>query len=291
MLSHLKRFEPSDCTNGKEAYRVSNLERLMKPDEDELYKAFLGDITFSDRSLLIVHDGGGEWSAPAPPIYMNKFDRKKYEERYHINTTKQENWLRKFLKGQKEQKETQDSSQLPFPRVLVNVKTLPELLPSEGKEREFRSSFWRTLSEFKPHVGIVIAMSTLRRFGAAISLGLSWEQTIEDFAAELYLFPELKALSRFRHLFVRVGLVGLIHIENDGCAGCPFSGRVYFMPYTLEGIERDPESEGRVIGKNTLLLASLAFQQGRNNRPHQGKTGEGHVCRHPQCRWGFYDVS
>jgi hypothetical protein len=71
------------------------------------------------------------------------------------------------------------------------------------------------------------------------------------------LFYEKFGLSQFRHLFVRAGMVGVIHIENDHNK---VRGKVYFTPYAKDGIHRDPDLEGRTVGKNTLLIASLAYQ-------------------------------
>src|SRR6516164_7531758 len=47
-------------------------------------------------------------------------------------------------------------------------------------------------------IGIRLSLDQMQKQGAAITRGLSWEQTVEDFAAELYLFPPLMALSEFR---------------------------------------------------------------------------------------------
>lgn len=63
---------------------------------------------------------------------------------------------------------------------------------------------------------------------------LSWEQTVEDFGAELHLCPRLRALSHFRHLFLRVDRNGLIHLRSAGFkerASSRLSGRLYFAPY------------------------------------------------------------
>jgi hypothetical protein len=238
MLTHLKQFETPD--QSRQVFRVSHIDRLITPYQVKHKPVGLGELERSPGNLLIIHDGGGAWSAKEP-----------------------EDWFTEFLKAPKTNGAEDAGRAGSFPRVLVNVKVLPQLWPSNaGTPVRFRSPFWDAL--YKHHrrdVGIVVAMSTLRRNGAAISRGLSWEQTIEDFAAELHLFPELAALSQFRDLFVRVGVAGLIHIENDGSADCPYRGRIYFIPNTLDGIHRDPEVDGRVIGKNTLLIASLAYQQ------------------------------
>jgi hypothetical protein len=107
----------------------------------------------------------------------------------------------------------------------------------------------------KHKVGIVVSASALRRAGAAINTGLSWEQTTEDLTTELYHFPELRLLSDFAHLFVRIESFGVIHIYNNHGER---SGHLYFLPHGREIDKRDPEVNGRISCKNTLLLASLA---------------------------------
>src|SRR5262249_52761471 len=148
--------------------------------------------------------------------------------------------------------------------VVVNVKELPELTEpkSDAQLTKFQSPFWNELENHKDRVGIVVSLATLRRAGAAISSGLSWEHAVEDITAEMHLFPKLKALSQFRHLFIRVDLTGLVHIENtpepSGKPGLIVrQARLYFAPYADDAVHRDWEFEGSVIGKNTLLIARL----------------------------------
>jgi hypothetical protein len=234
MLTHIKQYE-------KKAYRVSHIDRLIVENPPLQRSLFWNELPYSPENLLIVHYGGGAWS-----------------DRESIHSENIHKPFKDFLFAVKTETEKEGTNSA-VPPILVNTKQLPELLPPSSEVgRQFCSPLWRALSEHPSNVGVVVAMSTLRRFGAAISLGFSWEQTIEDFAAELHLFPELKALTAFRHLFVRVGVAGLIHIERDGNKDSPCRGKLYFIPDTLEAFDRDPEVQGRVIGKNSLLIASLA---------------------------------
>jgi hypothetical protein len=235
MLTHIKQF-------GKKTYRVWHIDQLKKPgpSKQRLAKA---ELPVSPGDLLIIHYGGAAWKTIAFDGFGTFLDQLKADTKPGGNAV---------------------------PAILVNVKALPELLPNGGPCWKFRSPLWRTLSEHDSNVGIVIAMSTLRRGGAAISLGFSWERTIEDFAAERHLFPQLQALGRFRHLFVRLGVAGLIHIEQVANANCSHRGRLYFIPDTLEAFQRDPEVEGRVIGKNSLLIASLV-QAWKSYKPPDGE--------------------
>jgi hypothetical protein len=238
MLTHIKQF-------GKKTYRVWHIDRLKKPGPSKQRLA-KGELPYSTEDLLVIHYGGAAWST-------TEFD--KSEARFKT-----------FLD---ELTADTDRDVSTVPAILVNAKKLPELLPPNGEpDWQFASPLWTMLSKNSSNVGIVVAMSTLRRGGAAISLGFSWERTIEDFAAERHLFPQLQALGRFRHLFVRLGVAGLIHIEQIANANCSHRGRLYFIPDTLEAFQRDPEVEGRVIGKNSLLIASLVKAGERCNPPN-----------------------
>jgi len=83
---------------------------------------------------------------------------------------------------------------------------LTEGLPAvEKPERlggcpKFPGAAWRAI-EKNNHVAVLLSLKSLQQQGAAVTHGLSWEQTVEDFGAELHLFPRLRALSHFRHLF------------------------------------------------------------------------------------------
>jgi len=146
-------------------------------------------------------------------------------------------------------------------QILVNVKQLPEIASWGEAGPVFESDFWNALldDEVRNSVGLVVSLSALRRAGAAISFGLSWEQTLEDFGFELHCFPKLKALSYFRDVFVRVETVGLIHLKNPKNLGnADPEAHLYYEKYEKDRISRDPDRDGRIVGKNSLLLAALA---------------------------------
>src|SRR5216683_6754085 len=118
--------------------------------------------------------------------------------------------------------------------VLVDMKTtLPEVYEPEyeGFYPNFVDPFWGKFSKDHPKIGVMLSLSMLHHSGAAITSGLSLEQTVEDLAAEIYLFPRLKALSQFRHLFVRVENKALIYINNvssDPLRSIRFEGVLHF---------------------------------------------------------------
>ena len=148
-----------------------------------------------------------------------------------------------------------------MPQILVNVsKHLPALSKTICNDGPFEDTMWNRLYKVCDHVGIVISVSAIRSEGGSISRRLSWEQGIEDLTAELHLFPRLKGLTRFKHLFVRVGAVGFIHIEHrkPDSVEPPLEGWTYFSPYASHGIHRDHEREGHTFGGNAVLIAALA---------------------------------
>src|SRR3984893_663537 len=231
ILTHIKRFE-----NGK--YRIWRFSKLVNPAASNNRKF----VRIPKRlTLLVIHDGGKS-SNP------DKGAGGKFVEKI-IDLTK------------KRKDGTLD--------VLANVKELPEVkevILTKDQVAPFKSDIWNKLWNLKNRVGIVVSLSTLQRAGAAVSSGLSWEQTVEDFTTEMHLFPKLKALSQFCHFFVRVDLTGVIHIKNIK----GISGKVYFAPYAENGVFRDPELDGCFIGKNTLLIAWLAYQMASSRADNDG---------------------
>jgi hypothetical protein len=199
--------------------------------------------------ILVAHNAGKSWdSKPAQ-------DHAKFVE--HFLDREQEN---------------QKSS---FAFVIVNASdALPELQGAgqagcgeAGEPKpalnsdclKFKSLFWEQLRAHTDRVAIVTSLTALRQAGVLVTRRLSWEQGVEDLAAELHRFPRLRALTQFAHLFVRLGTVGFLHIErNNGKeAGNALSGIVYFAPYIESGIYRDHEVDGSTIGRNTIFIATL----------------------------------
>jgi hypothetical protein len=183
----------------------------------------------------MAHHAGSAWSSEAD---LTKF-------------------VEKFLKG------PSPWSHRELPRVFINLSYgTPELdrYSRNPDEAPFASALWNAFFERRDEVAIVMSLSAFRSEGGMVTRRLSWEQGVEDLAAELHLFPRLAVLSRFRHLFVRTGMVGFVHFENDPSAPRPskLCGRVYFSPYAKDGIHRDHETEGATFGRNVTFLAALA---------------------------------
>jgi hypothetical protein len=236
VLTHLRRFDKTS-SKGRPAHRIARFEKLVKPSDNARVNCFARprqSPSGNGRRVLIAHHGGSSWDD---------------DHASHVT-----GMIETMLNNK-------DQERL---RIIVNLKDIPEVYFEKGnrvpkfKENGFLQHLY---SSFKQQVGVVVSLSALRRQGAAISYGLSWEQTVEDFSAELHLFPQLRALSQFRDLFVRVEMEGVFHVENAGeDNGRDLAGRLHFVPYAPDGIRRDPDLDGRIVGKNTVLIASLAYQ-------------------------------
>jgi hypothetical protein len=231
---------------------------------------------FDADKLLVVHDScnPGGWSTHEYPCLLKK--QKELIEAFRIDKILIDRFQINGINRLKPRENPRiKSGEM---RILVNLKDLPEVdedhEDKSGKPAydrpgypEFRSQLWQTLAaaETRESVGIVVSLDTLRRAGIVIRHGLSWEQTVEDFAAELHLFRRLSALSQFRHLFVRIDGGGLIHLRNDYPeAGCRLCGTLYFKPFA-----QDANPEGHIVGKNTMLIACLIDQLNERKKPEQ----------------------
>ncbi len=195
----------------------------------------------AERRLLVAHNGGISWGDACP--------------KGHIE----------FVRDYLEHLPPKDDSTRAFPQVLVNVSSNmpnPKMDPRQGDASgliQFESSLWNLLLEKRDQVGIVTSLTVLRQAGAFVTRRLSWEQGVEDLAAELFLFPRLRALCQFRHVFIRIGMIGVLHIERkeDVHTNSLLHGHVYFCPYAKNGVHRDQESEGGTIGRSSLFIAGL----------------------------------
>lgn len=148
---------------------------------------------------------------------------------------------------------------------------LTEELPAvEKPERlggcpKFQGTAWRAIDK-NNNVAVLLSLKSLQQQGAAVTHGLSWEQTVEDFGAELHLFPRLRALSHFRHLFLRVDGDGLIHVRSVGVkerASNRLRGRLYFAPYRGQAkCEFSKERLITVLQQNCKTLEAEALECG-----------------------------
>lgn len=150
------------------------------------------------------------------------------------------------------------------PRVLVTLDCdLPKLRESVHNVPQADGRFWQTLShpDHCNKICVVCSADMLRREGAAISRRLSWEQSVEDVLADLVHFDKLKALTCFRHLIIRFGLVAALHImkvRDDKTIA-----ELFFAPLAKTAVYRDVQEEGDLVGHNVLFAAALVKEFAR----------------------------
>jgi hypothetical protein len=214
---------------------------------------FRGPKAQLDRhSLLVAHNAGSSWDEVQAKASMV--------------------FVRKYL-----DKLPPDDEAPYLPQILVNVSEnmpQPRVVPERrdaGGLIHLESELWDSLLKHRDRVGIVTSLTVLRQAGAFVTRRLSWEQGVEDLAAELFLFPPLRALCQFRHLFIRIGMVGFVHVERkeDVHTNSLLHGRVYFCPYAEKGVHRDQESEGGTIGRSSLFIASLVGEMLNGKDDHE----------------------
>jgi hypothetical protein len=248
ILTHFRTFKKAD---GKDVDRIDRFIILTTVDESETEQSQKRWLPLNGpypgpNKLLILHHGAAAAKADATADEIKS-------------------WLGQFVDTNRGRLQ-----------ILVNIKQLPEISSWDLDDPTFESSFWNAIfdMDIRQYVGIVVSLSALRRAGAKISFGLSWEQTADDFGFELHCFPKLKALSYFRDVFVRVETIGLIHLKNpDSGANAQLNADLYYERYEKSRDPRDPERDGRIVGKNSLLLAALAHQV-RKSRQAAGKIDE-----------------
>ncbi len=133
-----------------------------------------GEFNPTEIDLLVVEDGTGSWRKYPK---SNPPSDNPHEALNVVNTVLNT--------------PDQRGNDLVAPRVIVN---LTHDLPPVERDIEGRLKFckelyfWNTLEKHADKVCVICAVKTLRHQGAAISRRLSWEQTIEDIAAEILAF-------------------------------------------------------------------------------------------------------
>jgi hypothetical protein len=111
----------------------------------------------------------------------------------------------------------------------------------------------RILQGFADKAIIVTAISALRRTGAFISEGLSWERTAEDLIAELKPDGALHRLAKCRYLIVSFKGDGTMLVSREG------ERHRYTLIYDPDRIEGEWEQsyDGHVIGSTSCLVGGI----------------------------------
>ena len=135
-----------------------------------------------------------------------------------------------------------------------------------------QGDLWRTLigggageSARRENLLVIVAADELRRNGAAISRGFSWEQTLNELCTELDYSPEFQPLLRFpQHLIVNFGCVGAVWFSAPGCgseANCRAADRatlVYDPTLPEGGYKTILQDQHRVYGHLNTFTAAIA---------------------------------
>ncbi len=121
-------------------------------------------------------------------------------------------------------------------------------LPLAGNE------FLRALNRHADRLVLLLDAEDIRKAEVRITRAVSWERTALDLIKELRENPILGPLLQCRHLFIKIGLEGVLHVEPkpSGKPRCT----LYFDPDRLEGDFQD-EHTGIVFGATTSLASSL----------------------------------
>lgn len=143
--------------------------------------------------------------------------------------------------------------------VIVDLaNTLPTLaIGSHGPDLDESQPIWSLLKQHASKVCIICSARMLRHRGSALRRHLSWEQTYEDLARELYAFPPLSALARFEHLVVRFGISSVVYVNTPQHTS-KRTAVAFFAALARDLVHRDRVEDGEVVGANVLLGASIA---------------------------------
>ena len=112
---------------------------------------------------------------------------------------------------------------------------------------------------------VVVAADELRRDGAAISRGFSWERTLNDLCTELDHNPEFQPLLRFpQHLIVNFGCVGAVWFgpprsaTEEDCKAVNRATLIYDPTLPEGGYKTLLQDQHRVFGHLNTFTAAIA---------------------------------
>ncbi len=250
---------PDNRGGEKSILRVRRVRPLHDKDESAAPEVFYNLVPASSVEakpyagrvkLLVIHDGAGNWR-----YYPDEKGKTKQTPKVIAAM----DLVEKVLKSQGKSR----------PCILVNLDhDLPNVKCDPKGDVSFDASrFWTTLADHADKVCVICSVDLLRREGAAISRRLSWEQTIEDLIADLYLFNKLKAIASFRHLIIRMGTVAALHITTE--TNLRRTADFVFAPLARIGIYRDKNEDGDLIGHNVFLAAAVARMLAKRPSPDQ----------------------
>jgi hypothetical protein len=123
-----------------------------------------------------------------------------------------------------------------------------------------RGGLWQALQPFLDRLIVVVSAAELRHESSAISMGLSWERTVEDLAVAIKSDPILSQLSRCRHLVINYSADGALWIDNPSTLGTDNgSTKTAELIYDAGSIEGQwsEQTQGEVFGYMSCMVAAI----------------------------------
>jgi ATPase family associated with various cellular activities (AAA) len=125
----------------------------------------------------------------------------------------------------------------------------------ESDDKTERELDW--LDALRKKTVVVISASTLRHHGSILSRRHSIEQTTEDIVSEFSRNPLLKKLEDIGHVVIRFGVTAVFCRTDIKAYPSATQNLLAFDPNAWMGVYREPETHGRMTGKNSAIIASF----------------------------------
>ncbi len=121
-----------------------------------------------------------------------------------------------------------------------------------------QGDLWTQLkqSPFCDRLIVIVSADDLRRSGASVSMGLSWEKSVRELLSDLKFDAELRQLSQAKHVIVNFGHDGALWVDNTNPEEP--NHQLVFDPGHLEG-NWEEDLEGTVLGAGSCLPASVVW--------------------------------
>lgn len=145
---------------------------------------------------------------------------------------------------------------------------LPDWIVLKMSAPVAQGDLWRALQEpsLASRLVVIVSADEMRLDGAALSRGLSWEQTVSELCMELVGNPAFSGLLRCRHLVVNFRREGALWIDNDP------GGRTASLVFDSSLAEGEwkrglADSESRVYGHLAVFAASVVAEVATGSPP------------------------
>lgn len=140
-----------------------------------------------------------------------------------------------------------------------------------------RGGLWQALQPFLDRLIVVVSAAELRHESAAISMGLSWERTVEDLAVAIQSDPILSQLSRCRHLVVNFSADGALWIDNPSTLGSDNASKtrteLIYDAGSIEG-QWSEQTQGEVFGYMSCMVAAISVTLVHQQADHDSSAKE-----------------